>query len=86
LVSERKDFPLPRLRLERQMVGGEHLSESRSGLRFLQATRLSCAAAPVAALRPKETSGTGCRLLWLLSFGQAKESNLPPGNPGLLQA
>jgi hypothetical protein len=28
-----------------------------------------------------EGHGRGCLLLWLLSFGQAKESNLPSGNP-----
>jgi len=27
----------------------------------------------------QETSGRGCHLLWLLSFGQAKESNSPRG-------
>ena len=34
----------------------------------------------------RETEGhdMGCHLLWLLSFGQAKESNLPSGNPDLL--
>lgn len=28
-----------------------------------------------------EGRGRGCPILWLLSFGQAKESDLPPGNP-----
>jgi len=32
----------------------------------------------------RSTAEEGAFLLWLLSFGQAKESNLPPGNPGLL--
>ena len=36
---------------------------------------------PDAALRTKEQVAAGCRLLWLLSFGQAKESNLMSGNP-----
>jgi hypothetical protein len=30
---------------------------------------------PDAALRPKDKAAAGCHLLWLLSFGQAKESN-----------
>jgi hypothetical protein len=32
----------------------------------------------------RSTAAEGAFLLWLLSFGQAKESDLLPGNPGPL--
>jgi hypothetical protein len=33
----------------------------------------------------QDTSGRGCHLLWLLSFGQAKESNSPAGRDRQIQ-
>ena len=57
-------IPLPRLRLERQMVGGEAC---------LSAESTSSAAAPDAALRLKEISGGGAAFSFPISFGYAKE-------------
>jgi hypothetical protein len=59
------------------------LFEVRGNPRNVQVARLSCAAAPHWALPLEEISGGGCLLLWLLSFGQAKESDLLSGNPRL---
>jgi hypothetical protein len=34
----------------------------------------------------RRSAAEGALLLWSLSFGQAKESDLPPGNPGLVKS
>jgi len=67
--------PVGTPRGERTMNSPRALSEPPQGAS-------SAAALPVEYRREARRAGApGSPFLWLLSFGEAKESNLPPGNP-----